>query len=97
MSESAASPARSAPDLLSLVQTRRVLVTLGSGGVGKTTTAAALGLLAARRARRTLVMTIDPARRLASSLGCSASTTSSARCRPSCWRRSGWPRVTSTR
>ena len=55
--------------LASLVQTRRVLVTVGAGGVGKTTTAAALGLAAARRGRRVLVLTIDPARRLAESLG----------------------------
>jgi anion-transporting ArsA/GET3 family ATPase len=48
---------------------RRILVCVGSGGVGKTTTAAALALAAARRGRRTLVLTIDPARRLANSLG----------------------------
>jgi anion-transporting ArsA/GET3 family ATPase len=51
------------------VSTKRILVCVGSGGVGKTTTAAALGLAAARRGRRTLVITIDPARRLANSLG----------------------------
>src|SRR5580658_5760798 len=55
--------------LASLVTTRRVLITVGAGGVGKTTTAAALGIAAARRGRRVLVMTIDPARRLAESLG----------------------------
>jgi anion-transporting ArsA/GET3 family ATPase len=48
---------------------REVLVTVGTGGVGKTTVAAALGLEAARRGRRVLVMTIDPARRLADALG----------------------------
>lgn len=48
---------------------RRVLVAMGSGGVGKTTTAAALALAAAAAGRRTLVMTIDPARRLADALG----------------------------
>ena len=42
---------------------------VGSGGVGKTTTAAALALAAARRGKRTLVLTIDPAKRLANSLG----------------------------
>ena len=47
----------------------RVLVVCGSGGVGKTTTAAALGLSAALRGRRVLVCTIDPSRRLATSLG----------------------------
>src|SRR5260221_3997982 len=47
---------------------RRVLVVCGSGGVGKTTTAAALGVQAALRGRRVLVCTIDPSRRLATSL-----------------------------
>ena len=41
----------------------------GSGGVGKTTTAAALGLRAAEAGRQVVVLTIDPARRLAQSLG----------------------------
>ncbi len=49
----------------------RVIVCCGSGGVGKTTTAAALGLRAAERGRRVCVMTIDPARRLAQSMGLS--------------------------
>jgi anion-transporting ArsA/GET3 family ATPase len=48
---------------------RRVLVVCGSGGVGKTTTAAALALHAARGGRKVLVCTIDPSRRLATSLG----------------------------
>src|SRR3954453_18418883 len=47
----------------------RVVVTCGSGGVGKTTTAAALALLGAESGRRTVVLTIDPARRLAQSMG----------------------------
>ena len=47
----------------------RVLVVSGSGGVGKTSVSAALGLLAARAGHRTLVLTIDPARRLAAALG----------------------------
>ena len=46
-----------------------VLVTTGAGGVGKTTTAAAIGVAAARAGRRTLVLTIDPARRLAQAMG----------------------------
>jgi hypothetical protein len=46
-----------------------VIVCCGSGGVGKTTTAAALSLRAAERGRRVVVLTIDPARRLAQSLG----------------------------
>ena len=49
--------------------TRRVAVCVGCGGVGKTTVAAALALEAARRGRRALVLTIDPARRLADALG----------------------------
>jgi len=48
---------------------RRVVVCVGVGGVGKTTVAAALALDAARRGRRALVLTIDPARRLADALG----------------------------
>jgi anion-transporting ArsA/GET3 family ATPase len=47
----------------------RVVVTCGSGGVGKTTTAAAMALLGAEAGRRTVVLTIDPARRLAQSMG----------------------------
>ena len=47
----------------------RVLVCCGSGGVGKTTTAAALALRAADRGRHVVVLTIDPAKRLAQSLG----------------------------
>ena len=52
-----------------LVMSRRVLVAVGAGGVGKTTTAAALGLAAASRGRRVLCLTVDPARRLAEALG----------------------------
>ncbi|GAA2827541.1 hypothetical protein GCM10010505_59730 [Kitasatospora aburaviensis] len=49
----------------------RIIVCCGSGGVGKTTTAAALGLRAAERGRKVVVLTIDPARRLAQSMGLS--------------------------
>jgi anion-transporting ArsA/GET3 family ATPase len=56
-------------DLSGAVRDAHVLVTTGAGGVGKTTTAAALGLAAARAGRRTLVLTIDPARRLAQAMG----------------------------
>jgi anion-transporting ArsA/GET3 family ATPase len=51
------------------VREAHVLVTTGAGGVGKTTTAAALGVAAAHAGRRTLVLTIDPARRLAQAMG----------------------------
>ncbi len=47
----------------------RVIVCCGSGGVGKTTTSAALAIRAAERGRRTVVLTIDPAKRLAQALG----------------------------
>ncbi|WP_028659765.1 ArsA family ATPase [Nocardioides insulae] len=46
-----------------------IIVCCGAGGVGKTTTAAALALRAAERGRRVVVLTIDPARRLAQSMG----------------------------
>jgi anion-transporting ArsA/GET3 family ATPase len=47
----------------------RIVVCCGSGGVGKTTTAAALALRAAEHGRQVVVLTIDPARRLAQSMG----------------------------
>src|SRR5256884_8702472 len=50
----------------------RIIVCCGSGGVGKTTTAAALGLRAAARGRHVVVLTVDPARRLAQSMGLSS-------------------------
>jgi anion-transporting ArsA/GET3 family ATPase len=57
-----------------LVAQRRILVCCGAGGVGKTTTSAALALGAARAGRRVLVLTIDPSRRLAETLGASTNT-----------------------
>lgn len=57
------------PTLDELLRTRRTVVCVGSGGVGKTTTSAALALRAARAGRKVLVLTVDPARRLANSLG----------------------------
>jgi anion-transporting ArsA/GET3 family ATPase len=50
----------------------RIVVCCGSGGVGKTTTSAALALRAAERGRKVVVLTIDPARRLAQSMGIEA-------------------------
>lgn len=55
--------------LQELLESRRVIVCAGAGGVGKTTVTAALGLSAALQGRRVLCLTIDPARRLAQSLG----------------------------
>lgn len=52
-----------------LVERSQIVICTGSGGVGKTTIAAVLALEAARRGRRAVVVTIDPARRLADALG----------------------------
>ena len=62
-----------------LLDTRRVILVVGCGGVGKTTTTAALGLAAARRGKRVLCLTIDPARRLSQSLGFEEMTTEARR------------------
>ena len=55
--------------LADVLHRHRIVVCAGSGGVGKTTTAASLAVHAALAGRRTMVMTIDPARRLANALG----------------------------
>ena len=68
-----AAPSPSAPSLGSLLAAREVVVFCGSGGVGKTSTAAAAALTAAvHLGGRVLVLTIDPARRLADALGLEA-------------------------
>jgi anion-transporting ArsA/GET3 family ATPase len=64
-----------APSLSPLIESRRVILCVGCGGVGKTTVAAALGIAAARRGQRVLTLTIDPAKRLANSLGLERMTT----------------------
>src|ERR1700754_660017 len=56
-------------DLSRVLDSHRVVVCVGSGGVGKTTTSAALAVHAASTGRRVLCLTIDPAKRLAQSLG----------------------------
>ncbi len=68
------SPTRESPVPLvvdQLIDDRRtrIIVCCGSGGVGKTTIAAAVGLRAAERGRHVVVLTVDPARRLAQSMG----------------------------
>lgn len=55
--------------LLPLLREAKLIVAVGSGGVGKTTTSAAMAIAAARLGRRCAVLTIDPARRLAQALG----------------------------
>jgi anion-transporting ArsA/GET3 family ATPase len=57
--------------LATLLEEKKILVCCGSGGVGKTTAAAAIAIQAAMLGHRTLVLTIDPARRLANALGVS--------------------------
>lgn len=57
-----------------LVSDSRVIICAGPGGVGKTTTAAAIALHAGRSGRRACVVTIDPAKRLADALGLEALT-----------------------
>jgi len=52
-----------------LISEHRVLICVGPGGVGKTTTSAALALRAALSGKRTIVLTVDPAHRLANALG----------------------------
>src|ERR687889_1105249 len=56
-------------DIDATIDAAKILVCCGSGGVGKTTTAAALAVRAAEEGRSVVVLTIDPARRLAQSMG----------------------------
>jgi anion-transporting ArsA/GET3 family ATPase len=83
------SPSARSPGLGPLLDTRRVILCVGCGGVGKTTTTAALGLAAARRGKRVLCLTIDPARRLSQSLGLSEMTTEAQRVRPEVFAKAG--------
>ena len=63
-------PPAELPSLEQLLATREIIITCGSGGVGKTTTAAALGAMAAAHlGGKVLVLTVDPAKRLANALG----------------------------
>ncbi len=74
-----------------LVMTRRVLIAVGAGGVGKTTTAAALGVAAASRGRRVLCLTIDPARRLAEALGLERMSNEEQAIEPALFAAAGMP------
>lgn len=71
--------ADNAPFTSDLVRDKQVIVCCGAGGVGKTTTAAAVGLAGALEGRRVLVLTIDPARRLAEAMGIPAGGPTPAR------------------
>ena len=64
-----------ADSLLPLLSGKRIVVCVGAGGVGKTTVAAAIALGFASRGQRVLCITIDPAKRLADSLGLGAMNT----------------------
>ncbi len=65
----ASNPSGEARTFADMIASRKIVVCVGSGGVGKTTTSAVIALHAAIEGRKTLVLTIDPARRLANSLG----------------------------
>ncbi len=62
-----------------IVDHRHIAICCGTGGVGKTTTAATLAIEGARRGRDTVVVTIDPAKRLANTLGLETLSNSAAR------------------
>jgi anion-transporting ArsA/GET3 family ATPase len=68
-----------------LVDDRRVVICCGTGGVGKTTTAAVIALEGARRGRKACVVTIDPARRLADALGLAHLTNDPTEIDPALW------------
>ncbi len=65
---------------------RHIVICCGTGGVGKTTTAAALAVEAARAGRRAVVVTIDPAKRLADTLGLAALSDTASEIDPTLWR-----------
>ncbi len=75
--------------LAKLLADKRVLLCVGCGGVGKTTTSAALALAAARMGRRVLCLTIDPAKRLANSLGLEHMTRDETLVSPEVYARAG--------
>jgi anion-transporting ArsA/GET3 family ATPase len=80
------------PESLSaLVLSRRVIIAVGAGGVGKTTSAAAVAVAAAREGRRVLCLTIDPARRLAEALGIAEMRSEAHLVDPALFRAAGVP------
>jgi anion-transporting ArsA/GET3 family ATPase len=78
-------------DLEHLVRTKKVLVCVGSGGVGKTTTAAAIALKAAELGLTVCVLTIDPARRLADAMGVASLSNVATRVEPASFEAAGLP------
>ena len=76
--------------LAELAARRSTVICCGSGGVGKTTTAAAIALDAARRGRRAVVVTIDPAKRLADALGLAGGLTNTPTEIPGPWPGQLW-------
>jgi anion-transporting ArsA/GET3 family ATPase len=76
-------------DIRTLVDDGHVVICCGSGGVGKTTTAAVLALEGARRGRNAVVVTIDPAKRLANALGLEALSNTAHEIEPDRWDADG--------
>jgi anion-transporting ArsA/GET3 family ATPase len=79
----------STSSLLPVLAGRRTVVCAGAGGVGKTTVAAALALGFAERGKRVLCITIDPAKRLADSLGLGVMSTEEQQVRPELFANAG--------
>jgi anion-transporting ArsA/GET3 family ATPase len=77
--------------LAARLSAKRVLVCVGAGGVGKTTTSAALALGLAARGQKVAVVTIDPARRLASALGLADLPSEPQRIEPALFAAQGVP------
>ena len=73
----------------SLIENRRILVCVGPGGVGKTTISAALAIYGASKGKKVLVLTIDPAKRLANALGLDAMNTEETLVEPERFNRVG--------
>ncbi len=72
--------------ILEVIGDKRIVVVAGHGGVGKTSVAASLGVLAANAGKRALILTIDPSRRLAQTLQIDRTTTSPKMIRDEAWR-----------
>jgi anion-transporting ArsA/GET3 family ATPase len=79
--------------LRELVERHRIVISAGSGGVGKTTVAASIALWGASVGRRAVVITIDPARRLATSLGLEALGAEARQIPPELFRAQGLEEV----